>query len=159
MNRLTFQFPDFFFETYAGDVFTNKSLEGCFCVVFILVTLFSKKDQHRIWLFKDLYDDTIRNTPALQEKLKFIAISSDTPSSMKKLEGDLFSFFPILAIPDKKVFEKVDALNKFSFFNIKASEPIRKAFLLHPDRTILWTWEKEVMPAIDRLTNLLTSNP
>jgi hypothetical protein len=151
-------FPNFFFETFQGDIFTNNSLEKCYCVAFVLVSLFSKKDQHRIWLYKDLYEDICHNEPSLTNRLKFVALSADTPSSMKKLKGEVFDFFPILSIPDKKLFEQIHALRTFSFFNIKASEPARKTFLLDPNRAILWTWESEELPSMDNLLHLLSAN-
>ncbi len=148
-------FPDFFYETYEGSIFTNSSIKNKFLLVFFLVHIASKKDQHRILLFKDLMDDLFRLKPFTAEFLQCIAVSSDTVSAMKRNQSDLFKIFPILSCPDKKLFKEVNSLSTFSFFSIKASEPRRNTFLLRSDRSIVWFWDNEKIPPIDHLIDLL----
>ncbi len=148
-------FPDFFYETYKGSIFTNNSFKDSFLLVFFLVHITSKKDQHRLLLFQDLMDDLYRLKPFTKELLQCIAVSSDTVSAMKKNPSDLFNVFPILSCPDKKLFKEVNSLSTFSFFSIKASEPKRNTFLLRPDRSIVWFWDSDKIPPIDHLIDLL----
>lgn len=151
-------FPDFFYETYDGTIFTNNSFKNHYLLVFFLVHIASKKDQHRLLLFKDLIDDLYRLKPSSKEFLQCVAISSDTVSTMKQNQGILFNVFPILSCPDQKLFKKVNSLSTFSFFSIKASEPKRNTFLLRPDRSIVWIWENDKLPPIDHLIDLLSTD-
>jgi peroxiredoxin len=151
-------FPDFFYETYDGAIFTNNSFKNKYLLIFFLVHIASKKDQHRLLLFTDLIDDLYRLKPSSKKLLQCIAISSDTISAMKKNQGILFNVFPILSCSDQKLFKEVNSLSTFSFFSIKASEPKRNTFLLRPDRSIVWIWENDKLPPIDHLIDLMSSN-
>ena len=152
-------FPDFFHETQNGSLFTNESLKNRFCLVFCLVSVASKKDQKLIWLYKDLFDDLCSQFPSAMDQITFVGITSDTPSVLKNFQSNPFDFFPLLSCSDKRVFERMQALTRFSLFNIKASEPSRKAFLLNPDHAVLWTWEKGELPSMETILSFLSFPP
>ena len=112
-------FPDFFYETYEGSVFTNNSFKNKFLLVFFLVHITSKKDQNRLLLYKDLIDDLYRLKPFTKELLQCIAVSSDTVSAMKKNPSDLFNVSPYYRVLIKNYSKKSIRFQPFLFFQLK----------------------------------------